>query len=45
MEAVNEQGNLAYGMVMVQIWLYFNFISFYINLVHYKTGYNEPMQG
>ena len=28
-----------------RIWLYFNFIYFYTNLVYSKTGYTEPMQG
>ena len=28
-----------------RVWLYFNFIYFYINLVYSKNGYNEPMQG
>ena len=43
MEAVKELGNLANGMVMVQIWFYFNFVYFYINVVYSKTGYNELM--
>ena len=30
---------------MESLWHYFNFISFYINLVYSKTCYNEPMQG
>ena len=45
MEAVNKYGSLAYGIVLMHIWFYFNFIYFYINLVYSRAGYNEPMQG
>ena len=45
MEAVDIYENVAYGMVLVQVWLYFNLIYFYVKLVYSKAGYNEPIKG
>ena len=44
MEAVDKFGNLAYGMVLAQLWLYFDFICFYLNFGCSKAGYNDPLQ-
>ena len=44
MEAVDKFGNLAYGMVLAQLWLYFDFICFYLNFDCSKAGYNDPLQ-